>query len=196
MKVFKHKPAPSVTPRSGVVVVDVGLVVRQVAIERGDNITWSRQQIRIPRSLVVASSCVPCTPNNSPGDGCLAKWCSNLFCVGICILQLNFCSIFLLLSTILSPAAKKSDDCKIGRTSDSQWRWRAGTSGWNFPSCSNMQEILTLTPPVNADQTNPKTNCGGSKKVLGLRSRSWPKVSFQWTLAPGSTLARGVWSTL
>ena len=38
MKVFKHKPAPSVTPRSGVVVVDVGLVVRQVAIERGDNI--------------------------------------------------------------------------------------------------------------------------------------------------------------
>ena len=38
MKVSKHKPAPSVTPRSGVVVVDVGLVVRQVAIERGDNI--------------------------------------------------------------------------------------------------------------------------------------------------------------
>ena len=38
MKVFKHKPAPSVTPRSGVVVVDVGLVVCQVAVERGDNI--------------------------------------------------------------------------------------------------------------------------------------------------------------
>ena len=38
MKVFKHKPAPSVTPRSGVVVVDAGLVVRQVAKERGDNI--------------------------------------------------------------------------------------------------------------------------------------------------------------
>ena len=46
MKVSKHIPPPSVTPRSGVVVVDVGLVVRQVARERGDNIREGVQKNR------------------------------------------------------------------------------------------------------------------------------------------------------
>ena len=99
-----------------------------------------------------------------------------------------------------SLVSKKSDGCRNEKTADSQWRWQGETSGLKLDKNVNFSwksfsylsisiqyislysEMLSMgilwknvlwSLPIYADQSNPKTNCRGSKEVLSLEVSSW-----------------------